>query len=231
MAHDFDTLHVITLNVPEYDTTIEVVCTIDFTTGEVRYDVSGARTEGVFRVSPGYNPDMIDPATPRVKISFGDRPEDEPPFMSWGDYFNRLNRPTINGSVQLVGWTVIDTGLLDERPTRYHLGIDVYRQVDDRKEGFTHAPERTNERVTAVMVALVRHWVSLPGNAEIRFAAARHTLSTGDHIERKQQQIKELRAEIDQREARLTQLCDQRDAMCSLLNAPAELVSVPVLAR
>ncbi|MGH3847423.1 MAG: hypothetical protein ACRDS0_39280 [Pseudonocardiaceae bacterium] len=216
---------------PQYDTTLEAVCTIDFITGEVRYDVNGARTEGVFRISPDYDPDKVDPDTPCVKVSFGDKAPDEPRYFGWSGYFKRPNRPTINGSVKLVGWARIDTDQINERPTPYSLDVHVFRQVGNREQDFTHAPDRTNERVTAIMVALVRHWVSLPGNAEIRLTAARHMLSTGDHIERKQQQIKELRADIDQREARLMRLCDKRDAMCRLLKAPAELIAVPVLAR
>lgn len=231
MAHDFDTLHMITLDVPQYDTSLEAVCTIDFTTGEVRYDVNGARAEGVFRISPTYDTDTVDPDTPRVKISFGDQAPDEPRYFGWRGYFARPNRPIINGSVKLVGWAKINLDRIDDRPTPYSLGVQVHRQIGNCEEDSAYAPDRTNERVTAIMVALVGHWRNLPGNAEIRLAAARHALKDGEHLDRKREQIERLHAEITERRTALIRHQDDHNAMCRLLNTPAELIGVPVLAR
>ncbi|MBN1170690.1 MAG: hypothetical protein JXA67_00825 [Micromonosporaceae bacterium] len=190
---------VFTVALPARYGSLTVVEDIDVATGLVRYAVSGRRISGVFVIEPETRRDEAVPT--RICIRYGDGPQ------GYHRDEDRTDRPVLNGTVDLVGATVIDPDS-DEPLTRWRLNI---RRPTGRYTSAT-VPDKTGDHAAAVINALVQRWRTHPARQELMLAAARRTAERRIaeirrwDLQPRYQQRDELVAEIDHYEVLVEQL-------------------------
>lgn len=151
-----------TLTLPMDDTSgvLTAIETIDYSTGNTRYDVTGPRISGTFVIRPPHYGD--DPIPTDLGVWYGDGH----PSLNYAD---RPGRPVING-VRLTGGTVFADPAGYARITRWRVNA----QVATSRYTSRPAPEKTAERAAAVIRALLGRYWNHPDRRAIIRAAARY---------------------------------------------------------
>ncbi|MFI6485083.1 hypothetical protein ACIBH1_44725 [Nonomuraea sp. NPDC050663] len=175
-----------TLNAGPYGT-LEVRARPDLATGRLRCQVNGLRVRGVFIIEPDF-PDNPDPAAiTRVKVSYGDLPP-----AHFHDARHRANRPVLYSTVTLVCHSFVDLAAAQSggsTSTPYTLGATIWRQDPATASEVVEVPYGTGRLAAAILAVLAVHWLQRPGADQLRLAAARHAIATGNLIGQQHRRI------------------------------------------
>lgn len=174
---------------PEPYGQLTVVERLDLGTGVARFDIRGRRCAGAFLFVPETDLERAVPV--KVRIRYG---------AQTGPSLLRIDFPTFNG-VCLEGGTVLTPATIGESGSlRWRLNL---RRPETNWYQHTQFPDAASDYATAVITALLKHWLSHPAHDELLLAAARHDAAdrikriTEKSIHPAHKQIAQLTAAID----------------------------------
>lgn len=175
---------------PEPYGQLTIVERLDLLTGVARFDIRGRRCAGAFLFVPETDLERAVPV--KVRIRYG---------ADTGTSLLRIDFPTFNG-VCLEGGTVLTpASIAASGSLRWRLNL---RRPETTWYQHTQFPDGASDYATAVITALLNHWLKHRAHDELVLAAARHDAAdrikhiTKASIDPARKQIAQLAAVIDQ---------------------------------
>lgn len=194
----------VTLDLPAPFAPITVVAHLDLDTGIARFDVRGRRAAGAFLFVPHTT---IEEALPTDV------------WVAFGAGRHHADPPTVNGVPLGYGAMLHPHALPDGVPRRRDLNL---RRPDTTWYRRTEFPDRAGAYATAIIGALLRHWLDHPRHHELVVAAARRDANRRiaelcrTRIEPAREQIVELTASVHA----ATRVIEELRALCPDLQVP-----------
>lgn len=139
---------------------LTVVQRLNFVTGAARFDIRGKRAAGAFVFKPHTDTDHAVPVDLYIQYGDGDR---------WSRQ-GRFDHPEFNG-VPLDGGTLLRPEHQTVQGLQYRLNL---RRPDTTWYHHTRYPDRAAEHATAVVAALLTHWLAMPQRPDLLRSAAMH---------------------------------------------------------